>query len=90
MPHLLITHCLPYQSRVFSLASFSVVAQSVLEYFVELVVALQTAAQIGQLGAEIQKFFQRPDLLGHLSGLEIVHAAEAQVHLELAAVRVVS
>src|ERR1043165_5674982 len=39
----------------------------------ELVVALQTAAQICQTLAEVQKLFEGLDLPGHVFGVEIVH-----------------
>ena len=74
----------------FNLFELVGVAHRVVQQLVQFVVALQAAAQIGQLGAQVEQFLQRLDLLRHLFGLEVVQALEVQVHLELARIGVIA
>ena len=66
------------------------VADGVEQQLFQLVVALQAAAQVGELGAQIQQLPQRLDLPGHLLRLEIVQALEVQIDLQLAGVGIVA
>src|SRR5208283_4094739 len=66
------------------------IAESGLQQVVQLVVALQTAAQVRQLGAQIQQVVQRFDLLGYLGRLEILQAAEFQIDAQLSSVGIVT
>ena len=65
------------------LVQLFVVADGVEQQFLELVVALQAAAQIGETGAEVQQFLQRLHLPGDVLRLEVVHALEMQVHFQI-------
>ena len=73
---------------VLQLVQLALVADGVEQQFLQLVVALQAAAQIAQLGAQIQQLAKRLHLPGDVFGLEVVHALEMQVDLELWRVRI--
>src|SRR5579864_8289 len=72
------------------LAQLVGVVDRILQQFLELVVALQAAAQVRKLRPQLQQFPQRPYLAGYLLRLEILQALEVQVHLQLPAVGVVA
>src|SRR5262249_403274 len=73
---------------VLQFAHFVFVLERLHQNLVELVITLKSAAQVGELGAQVEQLFQRLDLLGDIGRLEIVHALEAQVDADLARIRI--
>src|SRR3954462_5872342 len=61
------------------------IVQGVLQDLLELVVALQAAPQVGELGAEVEQLLERGDVARDRIGREVVEALEGHVHGELAA-----
>ena len=89
--------CLCFSHWIPSLAHFALqlvqlfrVADGVEQQFFQLVVALQAAAQIRETRAQVQQFLERLDLAGHVLGLEVVHALEIQVDLEIGRIGIVA
>src|ERR1051326_854452 len=72
------------------LAHLVFVLESLHEDLVELVVALEAAAQIREFRAQIEQFLQGLDLAGHVGRLEIIHALEVQVDADLTGIRVLA
>src|SRR3954453_18300139 len=60
------------------------------QQFLQLVVALQRAAQIRQPGAQVEKFLQGLHLLGHVRRLEIIEFAEFQIDFQIRGIGVVA
>src|SRR5579883_506241 len=60
--------------------------QNIVQFFF----ALETAAQIGQLGAQLQHLTQRLHLAGYVFRLEIVHALKMQVHPDAPGIRILA
>ncbi len=90
---LLLRPCL--LSAVFGSAHFCAqfvellgIGNGIHQHLVQLLVGLQRAAQIAQLAAQFQQFTQWPDLPRHLLRLKIFQAAEVQVDLQIAGIRV--
>src|SRR6267378_941043 len=65
------------------------VAQRRLKQLLELIVALDLAAQIGELVAQVEEFLQRLNLARHPVGAEVVHALELELHPDLSGVGIV-
>src|SRR5262245_8833351 len=61
------------------------VVERILKNLLELVVALQRPAQIGELRPELQQLLEWSDLLRHRFGREVVHALERDVDADLSA-----
>src|SRR3984957_17045430 len=72
------------------LVEFFRIADSIQKYFLQLVIALQRAAQVGQPRAQVEQFLEWLHLLGHVSRLKVIHFLEFQIHLELGAVGIVA
>src|SRR5574340_1691159 len=64
------------------------IAHGFAQEFLQLVVALQAAAQVAQALAQVQQFLQGFHLACDLVRREIVHALESQVDFQVAGVRV--
>ena len=55
-----------------------------------LVVALQAAAQIGEALPQVEKLLEGLDLAGDVFRLEVIHALESEIDLEVRCVRFVA
>src|SRR5579862_1980485 len=70
------------------LVQLGLVSDCAEQQLLQLVIALEAAAQIAQPGAKLHQLAQGFHLAGDVLRLEVVHALEVQVDLKLRAVRV--
>src|SRR6266446_8711682 len=71
------------------LVALPVVAQRALQDLIELLVALQLAAQVRELIPQLQQLLERLHLLRHPVGRKVPHALEREVEPDLAGIGVV-
>src|SRR6185437_2672598 len=66
------------------------VAQGRLQNVVELLVALQRAAQVGQLVAQVEQLLERLHLPRHSVGREVIQALEREIDAEFPGIRILA
>src|SRR3989475_4606299 len=71
------------------LLALLLVAQRRLQQLLQLLVALDLAAQVGELIAQVEQLLQRLHLPRHPVGAKVVHALELEFHADLARVGIV-